>query len=208
MVAGLVLTACLAGCSSSTPSVGIVGDSITYLSEPAIAAALKGTDYDVQAIEGRTIAEMSPIMEDRIIKGPGGPPHALFVNLGTNDIIRGDGSWIGAWRTLMAETAAVPCEVLFTMNPFVGAYVHPGGPTVQDVNRAIAAAQRADPSRVHVIDWGAAVQANHDSIAAAQARGAPLPAPLIGRDGIHPTSAGRQWIAHHIASALVTDCRQ
>lgn len=152
---------------------------------------------------------MTPLMESRIIKGPDGPPHSIFINLGTNDIVRANPDWRSAWNRLMTDTASIPCEVLFTINPFVNSYAHGDGPTVQDINGAIAEEHAAQPTRVHIIDWGAAVRADHAAIHAAQAEGSThLPPPLIRADGIHPTVQGQRWIAQHIESTLDTVCRQ
>jgi hypothetical protein len=51
------------------------------------------------------------------------------------------------------------------------------------------------------------VAANHRAITAAQANHTELPAPLIRRDGIHPTSQGGTWIARHIRADLNGVCR-
>jgi lysophospholipase L1-like esterase len=56
----------------------------------------------------------------------------------------------------------------------------------------IEMAHDADPSRVHVIDWNAAVHADFG---------------LIELDGVHPTHKGERWIALHIASTLRDVCR-
>ena len=150
---------------------------------------------------------MTPLMESKIIRGSDGPPHSLFVNLGTNDVVHRNRTWLSSWDTLMADTSHTPCLVLFTINQFADAYSRAGDPKAEDINRAIAAAHDADPSRVHVIDWNAAVLANHHAITAAQAKRTPLPAPLIRRDGIHPTAQGSAWIAQHIRSTLNGVCR-
>jgi lysophospholipase L1-like esterase len=190
------------------PTVGIVGDSITYLSRPAIIRAIGGWHYDIQAEEGKTIADMTPLLEADIIGEPGGPPHSLFVNLGTNDVVHRNPDWLASWRTLMGDTSSVRCEVLFTINQFADAYHRPGGPSAEDINQVIHQAEHVDPSRVHIIDWNAAVQANHRAIVSAQAAGdRRLPPPLIRADGIHPTPEGSEWIAQHIRSALQGVCR-
>jgi hypothetical protein len=107
----------------------------------------------------------------------------------------------------MSDTSQVPCEVLFTINQFADAYSRAGGPKAEDINRAISEARQADPSRVHIIDWNGAVEANHRAIAAAQSAHTKLPAPLIRRDGIHPTPQGGMWIAQHIRAELYGVCR-
>lgn len=192
----------LAGCSASngaTSTVGIVGDSITYLSEPTIAHALRGWRYDIQAVPGRDVPQMIPLMESQIIKSPDGPPHSLVIDLGTNDVVHDNLNWAADWRTLMADTAEVPCLVLFTINTVADGdgldsrhQRQQGSPTAQDLNRLIAAARNAGPARVHVIDWNAAVHRD----------GA-----LVLPDGIHPTVLGRKWIAQHIELTLSSVCR-
>ncbi|MGD0314140.1 MAG: SGNH/GDSL hydrolase family protein [Acidimicrobiales bacterium] len=193
--------------SSTAPPVGVVGDSITYLSRAAIAHAISAWPYRIEAVEGKTIADMTPLLESKIMKGSDGSPHSLFINLGTNDVVHRNRNWLTSWNTLMADTSHVPCEVLFTINQFADAYSRPGDPKAEAINRAIVGAHEADPSRVHIIDWNAAVLANHHAITAAQAAGTKLPAPLIRRDGIHPTPQGGLWIARHIRSELNGVCR-
>ena len=177
-----------------------MGDSITYLSRPAIDKALGGWQYTIEAKEGKTIANMTPLMESKIIRGSDGPPHSLFVNLGTNDIVHRNRTWLSSWDTLMADTSHTPCLVLFTINRFADAYSRPGDPKAEDVNRAIAAAHDADPSRVHVIDWNAAVLANHHAIAAAQAPADTTPGPVDtpGRDPSDGTRIDVDRAAHQI----------
>jgi lysophospholipase L1-like esterase len=201
LLVSLVSLASLASCSTdgsaaadgNAATVGIVGDSITFLSEPSIEGDLKGWHYDIQAQKGKTIADMTPVMESKIIKGPDGPPHSIVINLGTNDVIQSNRHWRSDWQTLMSDTAAVPCEVLFTVNDIADAYIRrPGGPTAQDINRLVSRAQQADPTRVHVIDWNGEVKATGS---------------VISLEGIHPVAYGQQWIGAHIARTLDQDCR-
>ena len=136
---------------------------------------------------------MTPVMESKIIKGPDGPPHSIVINLGTNDVIQSNRHWRSDWQTLMSDTAAVPCEVLFTVNDIADAYIRrPGGPTAQDINRLISDAhQQADPTRVHVIDWNGEVKATGSVISRGNPSG----------------GLGQQWIGAHIARTLDQDCR-
>jgi hypothetical protein len=195
LLVSCVSVASLTGCSSNgnAATVGIVGDSITFISKPSIERDLKGWHYDIQAQKGKTIPQMTPFMESRILKGPDGPPHSIVINLGTNDVIQSNRNWKSDWQTLMSDAATVPCEVLFTVNDIADSYIRrPGGPTAQDINRLIARAQQADPSRVHVIDWNAEVKATGS---------------VISLEGIHPVAFGQQWIGAHIARVLNQDCR-
>jgi lysophospholipase L1-like esterase len=174
--------------------VGVVGDSITNRSVTSIRSDVEGVHLEIEALNGHTVRAMTPYVESDIMKGPGGPPHSIFINLGTNDIIHGNPQWESNWNTLMKDTASVPCTVLFTISTVVDAYGHhPPGPTSQDFNRVIENAHKADPSRVHVIDWNAAVHADFG---------------LIELDGVHPTSKGEAWIGRHIASTLKDVCHE
>ena len=195
----LLSVATLTGCSPSSSAatrgntVGVVGDSITFLSTPSIERDLRGWHYNIQALKGMTIASMTPVMEKRIIKGPHGPPHGIVINLGTNDVISGSAHWRSDWQRLMADTANVPREVLFTISDIVNSYIkRPGGPTAQDINRIIFEAHLAYPSRVHVIDWNAEVEATGS---------------VIRFDGVHPNTLGQQWIGAHISRTLNQNCR-
>ena len=194
---GLAAAAVLAGCSSAggaTATVGIVGDSITNRSVTSIRSDVKGAHLEIEALNGHTVRSMTPYAESDIMKAPDGPPQSIFINLGTNDIIHSNPRWESDWITLMKDTASVPCTVLFTISSVVDAYGHhPPGPTSQDFNRVIENAHRADPSRVHIIDWNAAVHADFG---------------LIELDGVHPTRKGEAWIGQHIASTLKDVCHE
>jgi hypothetical protein len=196
LLVSVLSVALLTDCSSDSgnaSTVGIVGDSITFLSTPSIEHDLKGWQYNIQAQKGKTIPDMLPVLESRIMKGPGGPPHSVVINLGTNDVIHSNRHWLSDWHTLMADTAAVPCEVLFTINDIADAYIRrPGGPTAQDINRLIVRAHQADPTRVHVIDWNAEVRATGS---------------VISLEGVHPATVGQQWIGAQVARTLDRDCR-
>jgi lysophospholipase L1-like esterase len=142
-----------------------------------------------------------------MMHGPAGRPANVVINLGTNDVLQGNRHWHSDWNRLLSDASTAHCEVLFTLNDFIDAYRRPGGATAEEFNRVIDQVRAADPSRVHVIDWNAAVEANHRAIAAAQLRRGVLPAPLIRGDGVHPAAAGQEWIARHIASTLDDWCR-
>ncbi|MGD0314139.1 MAG: SGNH/GDSL hydrolase family protein [Acidimicrobiales bacterium] len=189
-----LVAAGLAGCSSASganTTVGIVGDSITQHSDGSIRSTVKGVHLEIEALPGHTVRAMTPYVESDIMRGPDGPPQSIFINLGTNDVIRRNPHWKSDWDTLVKDTASVPCKVFFTVSTVVDAYGHRPGPTSEDFNRVIESAHDADPSHVHIIDWNAAVHADFA---------------LIEPDGVHPTRKGELWIAQHIGSTLRDVC--
>jgi len=190
----LLVATALSSCShdAAQSTVGVVGDSITALSDSQIVKAIHGSHLVVEARSGETIRYMTPWAEAHIMKGPNGPPRSIFINLGTNDILQGNRHWLRNCNTLMKDTSSVPCEVLFTLNTVIDAYVQPGAPTAVQFNRTIEMEQKADPTRIHVIDWSRAVHADFG---------------LISLDGVHPPLKGQEWIAQHIATTLNNVCK-
>ncbi len=161
LVSVLIAAVTVASCSSAgtKSTVGIVGDSITYFSEPAIHQTLTGWHYEIQAERGKTIADMTPLLVSNILHGPGGPTRAIVVNLGTNDVLYGNRHWLSDWDTLMADTSHTSCLVLFTISEVLNNFIRFGGPTPAQINSVIEGDHDADPTRVHIIDWSAAVHA-------------------------------------------------
>jgi hypothetical protein len=194
--------------AAAPPTTAIVGDSITYLSEPAIATALTGQNYQVAAIEGKRIGDMMPYA----VAFAGA--HNMVINLGTNDAIGSDRHWLTAWQTLMADTASAPCLILFTVSEETAIW-QPTIPIAKRLDSRINALRQAEPGRIRVIDWNAAVRAslagegiNPDGgitvlqqLNALEAGG---PKGLVVQDAIHPTAVGSTWIANAIAAELRT----
>jgi len=185
------VTPCYSG--STGPTVGVVGDSITLFSAPAIVSAI-GNHYRylVSGMFGYTIGEQLPaIINDNA--DPLGPPQDMIVNLGTNDAGQNVTNWQMAYNQMIADLAPNACVVLVT--PSVNA------DTWGTVHNTIAAqigaaeyATAASNSKFHVLDWNAIVHTgNNQSL-------------WLDSDGIHPNPAGQAEIASLYAQALQSDC--
>ncbi len=190
-VALVAATFAFALTDSSPRRVAVVGDSITYFSEPAISAAL-GRDYDadVRGVIGRRIDEMLPslqtVVRDR--------PFAVVVNLGTNDALqaRTHPDWQPGFARMIDLLAPQRCVIVTTINTLVIGQV--GAPGVAAaINDAIGTAV-ATHRNLHVVDWNAAVHEQD-------------PSPLLTPDRIHPSNEGRLVLAALLRTAVDHDCR-
>lgn len=175
------------------PTVAIVGDSITELGETALVQVL-GDDWRL-SIDGRsgfTVAEQLPAAR-RLAEGL---PSQVVVNLGTNDVTRGDE--LGRSATDLREVAAAfpdaACIHLVTVNEGIEWNGDSEAGRAAELNRAMADLAAADP-RVDVIDWSAAVAAYE---VGDQAEG-----PIL-TDTIHPSPRGHLALALRYAEALAS----
>jgi GDSL-like Lipase/Acylhydrolase family len=175
----------------STPTVPVVGDSITFFSGRDITTALGDTYHgDVHSGIGRRIDEMLPTLQSAVRQHP----FALVVNLGTNDALQAQThpDWRSGFERMIAILTPVRCVVLTTISTLVHDSVD--APAVaSDISDAIVAAAAAH-ANLHVVDWNAAVHA---------AKGASL---LIA-DRIHPSTAGDLTLAALDRSTLDRYCR-
>lgn len=180
--------------NSNGPRVAVVGDSITFLTGPEISAVLSPHYYfQVHGTVGATMAQQYGALTDAL-GDPGGPPHDVVVELGTNDANGSNLYWGVAFRQEVEALRQTPCVVLVNINTHVG---EPSWSPQQDqlasqINAAMAQTA-ATMSNFHVLDWNAAVGAN-------------AAAGWLDQGGIHPTPAGRQALAMLIAGALKNDC--
>ena len=186
----------LAARSSTTaadtrPTVAVVGDSITEQGESALKQVLSG-DWHL-SIDGRpgyTVAEQIPAARTLGERGPS----QVIVNLGTNDVMKGNDLTRSA-ADLAEVVGAFPeatCIHLVTINEGIELGGHPYADRSAEVNRSIAALAAADP-RIHVIDWSAVV--------AAYESGAQADGPILV-DTVHPSSWGQRALAMRYAEAL------
>src|ERR1700684_3954649 len=81
-VLAFTLTACFSG-NPLGPKVGVIGDSITYLSDSNIKSDFTTNyAYDIRAFPGARISDMLSQFQQVIAEGP----DDLVINLGTNDV--------------------------------------------------------------------------------------------------------------------------
>jgi lysophospholipase L1-like esterase len=173
------------------PRVAIVGDSITEQGESALDRTL-GDDWrlSIDGRSGATVAEQLPAARKLARSGPS----QVVVNLGTNDVTRGDDLDRSAddLRELVAAFPEATCIHLVTINEGIESDGVPEAPRARELNRAIAALSASDP-RIDVIDWSAVVAAYE---AGDQADG-----PIV-TDTIHPSPRGQLALALRYREAL------
>ncbi len=117
---------------------------------------------------------------------------AVVENLGTNDTIGNNRSWMQSWDEMVAMTRQVPCVVLTTINSLGDVY-YGGHRTIgSDINARIDKLAAMDPKKYEVVNWDGFL------------RGLTLGNFLhyLGPDFIHPEPAGEQWIASQDGAAL------
>ena len=175
----------------STPTVSIVGDSITFFAGRDITTALGDTYHaDVHSGIGKRIDEMLPTLQSAVRHHP----FALVVNLGTNDALQAQThpDWRTGFARMIAILAPARCVVLTTVSTLV--HDSAAAPAVaSDINDAIVAAAAAH-ANLHVVDWNAAVHG-------------PTGTNLLITDRIHPSTAGDLTLAALDRTTLDHDCR-
>jgi len=185
----LIIVAALA--RGSTPTVPVVGDSITFFSGTDITAALANNYHaDVHSGIGKRIDQLLPTLQAAV----GHHPFAVIVNLGTNDALQAQThpDWRSGFERMIAILAPVQCVVLTTISTLVhDSAAAPGA--ASDINDAIVVAAAAHPN-LHVVDWNAAVHA-------------PNGTNLLISDRIHPSTAGDLTLAALDRTTLDRDCR-
>lgn len=166
--------------SKPTPSVMVIGDSITYLSTSEIQTALTADGYraTVDGIEGTTIVSHLPTIRN-IVKTQ--PRQDWVVELGTNDV-RFNPEWPKGYAAEIRILKSQRCVVLVTVNPRIGQQALE---LDSDIAHTVAIRHH-----FHSLDWGD-IEWNNPSWVS---------------DGIHPTSAGSAELAQLESQALNADC--
>jgi hypothetical protein len=101
-----------------------------------------------------------------------GPPDAVVVNLGTNDVLQSLGeAWRPSFDSMISWLVPVPCVVLTTISGWPEV-IYEKPPLAATINAAIAAAVTAHPN-MHVVDWGQELLGPNAS--------------AYNSDGIHPS---------------------
>ncbi len=166
---------------ASRPSVYVVGDSITSLSQTSISSVLTEDGYQptISATPGAKIgqaqANIATLAQDQ--------PWAWIVELGTDDAGARNSSWPQPFLAEWTAIAPAHCVVYVTVSPRAGA-------VAAQINASIE--RLAEVHRnVHVLDWGQEEYAN--------------PA-WVASDGIHPTSEGQVELAELEQQELQRGC--
>lgn len=179
------------GSGAGKPMVGVVGDSITFLIQPALSAALAPTySYEINGYPGRTIAQQYPVLETMLRDPP--RPRAMIVNLGTNDALRDNVGWPRSFVRQVNALRSTSCVILVNIDQGLDKLF--GNRIANRINAAIARTV-ARHRNFHEIDWNAV-------LAAHPRRG------LLMADHIHPSPAGQRVLVRLYLRALRTDCRR
>jgi lysophospholipase L1-like esterase len=181
VVAVAGLTAWLWEDLTSHPVVYVVGDSITYLSEPSISSDFSNAGYqaNITATPGVKIGQS----ESNVSTLAQNQPWAWIIELGTNDAGAEDSVWPEQFLAEWSAVSPAECVIYVTVSPRAG-------PVAQQIDASIQKLAQAH-SNVHLLDWGNIEYQN--------------PAWVSG-DGIHPTPAGQAALAALETQALQHAC--
>ena len=175
----------------STPRTAVVGDSIIFISQPAIDAMLRPrAAYMISGQVGWTIAQQqAAIITD--LDNPEGSPSDWIVNLGTNDAIQHNTAWRTAYDAMVADLADQPCVVLTTVSSEADRLGH--DTIALQVNAAEEATAATHPN-FHVVDWNRLVhEGDHFDR-------------WLVPDHIHPNHTGQRPLAAMYGQALDRSC--
>lgn len=166
---------------TSRPSVYVIGDSITSLSQTSISSVLTDAGYrpTISATPGARIGQA----QTNIATLAQNQPWAWIVELGTDDAGAGNASWPQPFLAEWTAVAPARCVVYVTVSPRAG-------PVGAQINASIERLAQAHQN-VHVLDWGQEEYANPTWVAS---------------DGIHPTSEGQVELAELEQQDLQRDC--
>lgn len=163
------------------PAVYVVGDSITYLSQTAIADALSRAGYTptISATPGvkieQSLANITRLAQNR--------PRAWIVELGTNDAGANNTMWRQPFQEVWKSVSPASCVIYVTVSPRAG-------PIATEINAAIEDLARSH-GNVHVLDWGRLEYSTPG---------------LVEPDTIHPTPQGQVALANLEAQELKRSC--
>jgi hypothetical protein len=178
-VAGL--TAWLWEDLTTHPSVYVVGDSITYLSEASIFADFSNAGYqaNISATPGVKIGQS----QANITALAQNQPWAWIIELGTDDAGAHDAVWPEPFLAEWSAVSSANCVIYVTVSPRAG-------PVARQIDASMQRLAQAH-SNVHLLDWGTIEYQNPS---------------WVNADGIHPTPAGQAALAVLETQALQHAC--
>jgi hypothetical protein len=183
------------GGDDDPPSVLVVGDSITNLTEDSLRERDENRHrFIVRAEDGATSKEMLEVIEADDLGGAG--HEQVIINLGTNDVrqeLTGDETE-STIEELIGRFGDADCIHLTTINEQV---LVPDDPDVPQRNAEINDRLRSiveREERVHLIDWNARVAAHRDR---SEDEGS-----LLEADMVHPTEQGQDELGDLYLEAL------
>jgi hypothetical protein len=180
------------------PEQFMIGDSVTYLSVPAIEGRFDRNHLQFVARPGFTSTALLPLVEEAVATS-GDPAHAkerVAALVGYNDV-RVRQVDTPSLRKLVDLTAEFECGVWLTLP------ARPGG---EDASNPMASSKLVD-------EWNLRLKAEvdrhpnlHLSDAWSQAVDNAPKGKLLNDDGVHPNTAGRALLAGIIRDAIDADC--
>jgi hypothetical protein len=192
----LSLSACYSG-NQYGPKVGVIGDSITGVSQSSIESAIGGEyGYTVEDFGGVTFVSGASLERD-VLSNPSGPPTDIIVNFGTNDVAQGD-VWQPAFAVDMQILSSAQCIVLVNVSTYADELAA-GQPVAEAINQAIDQQVASSPSKFHLIDWNGFI---HEGTNSATLLG---PTSVYGLN-VHPNVTGQADLAQMYLQALHDDC--
>jgi hypothetical protein len=156
--------------SSSPPTVAVVGDSITELSQQSITASLTQAGFHpvVHAVIGIEMVQAVPWVDQLAQQ----KPSDWIIELGTNDAGRNNPSWTLPFLAVWHQVRSSGCVIYLSVSQHAG-------PIATQINASLAGLALTH-ANVHVLDWGNLEYLN--------------PA-WMEPDMIHPTPAGQAELA-------------
>jgi lysophospholipase L1-like esterase len=131
--------------SEEKPYVAFVGDSITILASSPNTLSPNGAIQEafndsyrtrIEAQNGQKIQQMLDEILD-VVQDPSGPPAALVLNLGSNNVTQEDPHWKPAFDQMINSVRSIPCVLLVTVNEKTDQIHGRTNGTARDINRAI-----------------------------------------------------------------------
>lgn len=161
-------------------SVYVVGDSITYLSEPDLSSSFTNAGYEptISATPGVKIGQS----QAEITRLAQSQPWAWIIELGTNDAGAQDMVWPQEFLAEWNIVSPAKCVIYVTVSPRAGQVAAQIDSSIQNLAQT--------HSNVHVLDWGTIEYQNQT---------------WVEGDNIHPTPAGQAELAGLETQAL-HDC--
>lgn len=202
--AALALVLLATGCNSahaetSRPRVIIVGDSITTVIAPALAAGLPdklAMRFGIGPVKSKLVPLLRSVATCNNETVDCAPVRALIIEAGTDDALWYVRDWRPDFDAIMAVAKVAPCTIFVNVATPIPDYFgwrnHGTGRPILTVakqwNAALASAIDDDPA-FHLIDWNDAVAAD--------------PA-LLAADEIHPSATGKVWFVDQYREALAS----
>lgn len=168
-------------------TVVVLGDSISRLSDPAIAAELAdGYEVVTRSRDGTTIAEQLSWAALHAPGGDGRQADAMLIELGINDVLFRNRDVIADLGRLARAVRDVPCVVWYSLIQY---------PTEVGL---VAARVNAELRRLPSVDQRFFFTDLNEPFYGRSG--------AVGPDGVHPTLLGRRYLAEAYARDLVKTC--